>query len=80
MHSCKSPSPFNLIFAAVLSLTLASGGTAVHLASQSALTEPQERILDSAIATWTLSTTTLIGLLSNRRSDRSKITDENEQD
>ncbi|MEO1353341.1 MAG: hypothetical protein AAFW84_32035 [Cyanobacteria bacterium J06635_15] len=48
MRSIKSPSPFNRILTAVLSLTLASGGTAVHLASQPTLTEPQERILDSA--------------------------------
>ncbi len=56
-------SPFKPAFATVLSLTLASGGTALHLASQPILTEPQTRILDSALGMWTLGATTLIGLL-----------------
>ncbi|MEM9907473.1 MAG: hypothetical protein AAF921_20875 [Cyanobacteria bacterium P01_D01_bin.44] len=77
MRSIKSPSPFNLILTAVLSLNLASGGTAVHLASQPTLTEPQERILDSAIAICTMGTTTLFGLLS-RLSDDDDDDSENE--
>ncbi len=68
MKSIQSPSPFKLIFIAVLSLTLTSGGTAVHLANQPTLTESQERVLNSAIAMWTMGTSTLIGLLSRDRS------------
>lgn len=66
MNLLKTPSPFNLIFMSVLALTLGSGGTAVHLGQRSTLTEPQERIFDSAITMWTMGTTTLIGLLSSR--------------
>jgi hypothetical protein len=58
----KNPSS-NLIFATVLSLTLGSGGTALHLASQPTLTEAQTRVLNSAIALWTTGTTAVIGLL-----------------
>ena len=63
MQHPKTSSTFNLVFATVLSLTLGSGGTAVHLASQPTLTAQQNRILDSAIAMWTTGATTLIGLL-----------------
>lgn len=56
---------FKYVFAAVLSLTLTSGGTALHLSGQPTPTPAQDRILDSAIALWTMGTTTLIGLLSN---------------
>lgn len=69
MNRLKKPSPFILIFASVLALTLGSGGTAVHLGQRPTLTEPQERIFDSAITMWTMGTTTLIGLLSNRSED-----------
>lgn len=60
---------FNFIFIAVLSLTLTSGITAIHLANQPTLTEQQDRILDNALAMWTMGTTTVIGLLSSRPSD-----------
>lgn len=59
-------STFKLVFTAVLVLTLTSGGTAVHLAGQPTLTQPQDRLLDSALAMWTMGTTTLMGLLSSR--------------
>ncbi|NEP17901.1 MAG: hypothetical protein F6J97_13515 [Leptolyngbya sp. SIO4C1] len=63
------PVKFNLVFIATLSLTLTAGGTAVHFANQPALTEPQDRILDSALTMWTMGTATMTGLLSNRRDD-----------
>lgn len=63
MQHPKRSSTFAIAFATVLSLTLGSGGTALHLASQPTLTEQQDRILDSAIAMWTTGATTLIGLL-----------------
>ncbi|HSM84351.1 MAG TPA: hypothetical protein VLS96_21860 [Nodosilinea sp.] len=63
MKPTNTPSTFNLIFATVLSLTLSSGGAALHLASQPTLTEAQTRLFNSAIALWTTGTTTLIGLL-----------------
>lgn len=59
----KKPS-FNLIFSTVLALTLSSGGAAFHLASQPSLTEAQNRLLDSALAMWTMGATTMVGLLS----------------
>ncbi|MFE4106226.1 hypothetical protein [Almyronema epifaneia] len=68
MQLPKPSSPFNLVFTAVLSLTLTSGGTALHLANQPTLTQPQDRILDSALAMWTTGSATLIGLLSSRSS------------
>lgn len=70
MKSPKPLSPFNLILTAVLALTFSAGGTALHLASQSTLTDPQDRILDSALALWTMGTTTLIGLLSNQSTNK----------
>ena len=73
------PSTFNFIFTAVLSLTLTSGGTAIYLASQPTLTEQQDRILDNALAMWTMGTTTVIGLLSSRSSDPDN-TDENDEE
>jgi hypothetical protein len=57
----------NLIFATALSLTLGSGGAALHLASQPTLTEAQTRVFNSAIALWTTGTTTLIGLLTTTK-------------
>ncbi len=63
MKQTKTPPTFNLVFATVLSLTLGSGGAALHLASQPTLTEQQNRLFNSAIALWTTGTTTLIGLL-----------------
>ena len=65
----QPPSPFTAIFASVLILTIASGGTAITIANRPTVNEQQERILDSAIAIWTMGTTTLIGLLSSRSSD-----------
>lgn len=67
--SNRSTSNFTLIFAAVLSLTIASGGTAIAIANRPTVTEQQERILDSAIALFTMGSTTIIGLLNNRPSD-----------
>ncbi|NEQ32532.1 MAG: hypothetical protein F6K04_16275 [Leptolyngbya sp. SIO4C5] len=75
MKSLKPSSPFKLIFTAVLSLTLTSGGTALHLASQPTLTESQNRILDSALAMWTTGSATIIGLLSSRSNEE----DDNEE-
>jgi hypothetical protein len=63
MQSPKSSFPIKTVYATVLSLTLGSGGTALHLASQPTLTEAQTRVFNSAIALWTTGTTTLIGLL-----------------
>ena len=65
---------FKAVFAAVLSLTLTSGGTALHLSGQPTLTTAQDRIFDSAIAMWTMGATTLFGLLGSR------ITSEKESD
>jgi len=65
MKSPKTNSTFQYVFAAVLSLTLTSGGTALHLSGQPTLTPAQDRIFDSAIALWTMGTTTLLGLLSS---------------
>jgi hypothetical protein len=65
MKQSKTPPAFNLIFATVLSLTLSSGGVAVHLASQPTLTEAQTHVLNTAIALWTAGTTALVGLLGN---------------
>ncbi|NET08826.1 MAG: hypothetical protein F6K09_31365 [Merismopedia sp. SIO2A8] len=62
-------SPFVLIFAAVLSLTIASGGTAIAIANRPTVTDQQERILDSAIALFTMGSTTIIGLLNHQPSD-----------
>ncbi|PSN14448.1 hypothetical protein C7293_11590 [filamentous cyanobacterium CCT1] len=59
----------NLIFATVLSLTLGSGGAALHLASQPTLTEAQTKVLNSAIALWTTGTTTILGLLGTKPHD-----------
>ncbi|WP_017297842.1 hypothetical protein [Nodosilinea nodulosa] len=67
MKATKTPPTFNLIFATVLSLTLGSGGAALHLASQPTLTEAQTKVLNSAIALWTTGTTTLLGLLSTNK-------------
>jgi hypothetical protein len=70
----KTPSTFNLTVAAVLSLTVISGGTATHLGSQPELTEQQDRLFDGALTTWSLGTASLFGLLANRPED------EDEQD
>ena len=67
MKQSKPLPTFNLIFATVLSLTLGSGGAALHLASQPTLTEAQTRVFNSAIALWTTGTTTLIGLLGTNK-------------
>ncbi len=65
----KTPSTFNLTVAAVLSLTLISGGTAAHLGSQPDLTEQQERLFDGALTTWSLGTASLCGLLASGSDD-----------
>lgn len=69
MRLPKSPPTFILIFAAALSLTVISGGTAVHLSNQETLSDQQKRIQDSAIAIWTMGNTTIIGLLSGHFTD-----------
>ena len=72
-------SPFTAIFASVLVLTIASGGTAYTIANRPSVSEQQERILDSAIALWTTGTTTLIGLLSSQSlNDNDEDEDEDE--
>ncbi len=63
---------FNFIFATVLTLTVASGGTAVDLGKRPSLTEPQSRVFITALATWTAGTTTLFGLLGIRTGQNSK--------
>jgi hypothetical protein len=60
---------FKTIFAAVFCLTLTSGGTAFYLGSQPTLSPAQNRLFDGANATWTMGTTTLIGLLTNQPSN-----------
>ncbi|WOD40889.1 hypothetical protein [Nodosilinea sp. E11] len=67
MKQTKTPPTSNLVFATVLSLTLSSGGAALHLASQPTLTEAQTHVLNTAIALWTTGTTTLIGLLGTNK-------------
>jgi len=67
MKQPKTLPTVNLVFATALSLTLGSGGTALHLASQPTLTEAQTRVFNSAIALWTTGTTTLIGLLTTTK-------------
>lgn len=62
----KTPSTFNLTVAAVLALTVISGGTAAHLGSQPELTEQQDRLFDGALTTWSLGTASLFGLLTDR--------------
>ncbi len=66
----KTPSTFNLTVAAVLSLTIISGGTATHLGSQPELTEQQDRLFDGALTTWSLGTASLFGLLASRSDDK----------
>lgn len=80
MRSVKSPSKFNLIFTAVLSLTLTSGSTAIHLANQPTLSEAQERVLDSALTLWTMGSTTVVGLLGSRRDDDDSGKDESDDE
>jgi hypothetical protein len=70
----KIPSTFNLTVAAVLSLTVISGGTATYLGNQAELTEPQNRLFDGALTTWSLGTACLFGLFANAADD------EDEQD
>ncbi|MBD1919215.1 MULTISPECIES: hypothetical protein [Cyanophyceae] len=67
MQPTKTPPAFNLVFSTVLSLTLGSGGAALHIASQPTLTEAQTHVLNTAIALWTTGTTTLIGLLGTNK-------------
>lgn len=67
MQPTKTPPAFNLVFTTVLSLTLGSGGAALHLANQPTLTEAQTHVLNTAIALWTTGTTTLIGLLGTNK-------------
>ncbi|MEM8614872.1 MAG: hypothetical protein AAGF93_22900 [Cyanobacteria bacterium P01_H01_bin.105] len=55
-----------LIVAAFLSLTIASGGAAIYLATQPTLTEQQDRLFDSALIVWTTCTTLMPTLLTSR--------------
>ncbi len=57
---------FKTIFTAVCCLTLTSGAAAFHLGSQPTLSPAQNRLFDGANATWTMGTTTLIGLLASQ--------------
>jgi|GEM_PF-3466483 len=59
---------FVLIFATVVVLNGGSGGTAFYLGNQTALNEAENRILDSTIEMWRMSTLALIGLLGSRSS------------
>ncbi|MEM7773737.1 MAG: hypothetical protein AAF327_24935 [Cyanobacteria bacterium P01_A01_bin.37] len=68
----------NLTFASVLILTIASGGTAVHIASQPTLSEHQDRILDNAQNIFTLGATSLMGLLNSCSDDDESKSDEDE--
>lgn len=56
----------NLVFAAIVSLTVASSGVAIHLTSQPVLSERQNRILETSMAVWTMSTTVLVTLLGGK--------------
>jgi hypothetical protein len=67
----KPPSTFNLTVVAVLALTVISGGTAVNLGRQPELTEPQDRLFNGALTTWSLGTASLFGLLGSRSDDDS---------
>ncbi|MGK7891939.1 MAG: hypothetical protein AB4042_21640 [Leptolyngbyaceae cyanobacterium] len=71
----RSNQPFNVIFAAVLALTIASGGTALYLGNRPNLTEQGDRVLDSAIELWTVGTLTTFGLLSLRAGDDHELDD-----
>ena len=61
------PFPFSLILAAALSITVASGGTAIYLANQPQLSEQQGRLFDAALSICTLGATSTIGLLGSRK-------------
>ena len=54
-----------LTVAALLSLTIVSGGTAVHLAIRPTLTEQQDRLFDSSLVVWTTCTTLLPTVLTH---------------
>ena len=57
---------FVLVFATIVVLNGGSGVTAFYLGNQPTLTESQNRILDSTIEMWRMSTLALIGLLGSR--------------
>ena len=67
MKNRKSALPLNkvnLIFAAMVSLTVASSGAAIYLVSQPVLSERQNRILETTMLVWTMGTTALVTLIS----------------
>ncbi|WP_204137448.1 hypothetical protein [Halomicronema sp. CCY15110] len=70
---------FQAIFTAVFCLTLTSGGAAFYLGSQPTLSPAQNRLFDGANATWTMGTTTLIGLLASQSNDDDDEADRDEQ-
>lgn len=59
---------FVLMFVTVVVLNGGSGATAFYLGNRPSLTESQNRILDSTIEMWRMSTLALIGLLGSRSS------------
>ncbi len=80
MKSLNSNSTFKTVFAAVFCLTLTSGGTAFYLGSQPTLSPAQNRLFDGANATWTMGTTTLIGLLTNQPKSDDEESDRDDDD
>ncbi|MBE9066579.1 hypothetical protein IQ260_07930 [Leptolyngbya cf. ectocarpi LEGE 11479] len=61
-----------LTIAAFLSLTIASGGTAIHLAAQPTLTEQQDRLFESSLVVWTTCVTIMPTLLTSRSTDNNE--------
>lgn len=62
------------ISAAMITLTLVSGGTTLHLAAKPTLTKRQERLFSLALEVWAMST----GITVEAMSSASKNTDEHQ--
>lgn len=60
---------FILIFSTVLSLTFASGGTSLWLASQPQLSDYQVRIMEDSSRTWHTGIGVLFGLLGSKANE-----------
>ena len=68
-NKVKTNKVFKLVFSATLAITVSCGGTSLWLASQEKLTEPQQRIIETCIATWQTGCGVIFGLLGSKATD-----------
>lgn len=80
MKNNNVPFVFQEILAAVLALTVLSGGTAFYLATQPTLSPQQNRVFESATTNWQMGVGAILALLGSKSTNLFRSQTEADED